>query len=124
VNQPTHADHEAGGRAPRRPLGEVSAIEALAAFSGRGELAARGHADERPQGPEFRVETMTSNGMHQVVGIAHPQDAPPAEPEQATLRSAVMALLDLAGHESGSAHTTVVLTARGPHIVGCELHGP
>ncbi|WP_053743336.1 hypothetical protein [Streptomyces sp. NRRL WC-3618] len=123
MNQPTHADDQADGRALRRPLGELSAIEAASAFSERGDPAARSRSGERPQGPEFRVETMTSNGMHQVVGIAHSCDAPPAEPEQATLRSAVMALLDLAGHESGPARTTVVLTARGPHIVGCELQG-
>ncbi|WP_050372513.1 hypothetical protein [Streptomyces acidiscabies] len=103
MNQPPHA--------LRRPLGELSAIEAS-------------RPGEPPQGPEFKVETLTSNGMHQVVRITHPRDAPPTEPEQATLRSAVMALLDLAGHESGPARTTVVLGARGPHIVGCELHGP
>ncbi|MEW2121558.1 hypothetical protein AB0945_41785 [Streptomyces sp. NPDC005474] len=124
MNQPTHADDQADGRALCRPLGELSAIEAASAFSERGDPAARSRFGERPQGPEFRVETMTSNGMHQVVGIAHSHDAPPAEQEQATLRSAVMALLDLAGHESGPARTTVVLTARGPHIVGCELRGP
>ncbi|WP_406472004.1 hypothetical protein OH738_40500 (plasmid) [Streptomyces hirsutus] len=82
---------------------------------------------ESLDGPVFSVGTSTRNGMHQVVDIAarptkdHPQATPPTEAECAALRSVVRAVLDLVGHETGSAHTQVALTARGPRIARLQL---
>lgn len=82
-------------------------------------------------GPQYTVSTLSVDGMHQVVGITatrtggpphfvaleyvHP--APLGEREGAEIRSAVCALLDLAGFEHGPADTIVVLTGTGPRIV-------
>ncbi|AYC41739.1 hypothetical protein AQI84_15730 [Streptomyces griseorubiginosus] len=79
------------------------------------------------EGPVFDVGTSTRSGMHQVVGIralptdGHTQATPPTEPECAVLRSVVRAVLDLVGHETGSARTQVVLTTRGPQIARLQL---
>ncbi|OLZ65084.1 hypothetical protein AV521_32985 [Streptomyces sp. IMTB 2501] len=72
------------------------------------------------------VETLSVHGMHQAVGITartphgllHP--APLTEDAAAEVRAAVTALLDLTGYQYGPAHTSVVLTARGPVITGCR----
>jgi len=56
-----------------------------------------------------------------VVAIGHPGSAPPSEDEQTVLRSAVRALLDLTGHETGRARTEVLLTGRGPQVLSCSL---
>ncbi len=83
-----------------------------------------------PPGPAFSVETMTREGMHEVVAISRITHEPsrgttrPAElakTEAAQVRSLVRALLDLAGHEAGRATTHVVLTTTGPHIVSCTF---
>ncbi|MEV7724409.1 ATP-grasp domain-containing protein [Streptomyces sp. NPDC087917] len=83
------------------------------------------------EGPEFSVETLTVDGMHQVVGITakqtggppgfvetgHVHPAPLPLVDEGAIRSTVTALLDLAGYEFGPAHTEVILTPAGPRIV-------
>ncbi|MGW2646738.1 hypothetical protein ACWC2T_17885 [Streptomyces sp. NPDC001393] len=72
------------------------------------------------------VETLSVHGMHQAVGITarmpygllHP--APLTEDTAAEVRAVVTALLDLTGYQYGPAHTSVVLTPRGPVITGCR----
>lgn len=82
---------------------------------------------ESLDGPVFSVGTSTRSGMHQVVDISarptedHPRATPPTEAECAVLRSMVRAVLDLVGHETGSAQTQVALTARGPRIARLQL---
>ncbi|MBD0840758.1 phosphoribosylglycinamide synthetase [Streptomyces sp. TRM68416] len=82
-------------------------------------------------GPQYTVSTLSVDGMHQVVGITatrtggpphlvtleHVHPAPLGDRESAEIRSAVCALLDLAGFEHGPADITVVLTGTGPRIV-------
>ncbi|MER5548055.1 phosphoribosylglycinamide synthetase [Streptomyces sp. NPDC002589] len=82
-------------------------------------------------GPQYNVTTLSVDGMHQVVGITatvtggpphfvateHVHPARLGARAGAEIRSAVCALLDLAGFECGPADTTVVLTATGPRIV-------
>ncbi|MGW6685614.1 ATP-grasp domain-containing protein [Streptomyces sp. NPDC054961] len=46
--------------------------------------------------------------------------APLGEVEEGAIRATVAALLDLAGHEFGPAHTEVVLTRTGPRIRECR----
>jgi hypothetical protein len=77
-----------------------------------------------PDGTEFLITTVTESGMHQVVavdarrfGSSEPSEATPDE--QVELRSAVRALLDMAGHSSGPVRTSVVLLAEGPRVVAC-----
>lgn len=115
-------DDEAGARELRRPLQELAIVERLADLTGSGGGPVTDLRDEAPQGPEFSVETMTRDGMHHVIGITGRQHEALAEAERAVLRSAVMALLDLAGHDAGLARTSVVLTGSGPRVVACELH--
>ncbi|PWG10875.1 hypothetical protein DF268_24555 [Streptomyces sp. V2] len=77
-------------------------------------------------GERFRVDTLSVHGMHHVVGISVETPygvlfpAPVGGGVAATLRSAVGALLDLAGYQYGPAHTFVVLTPRGPVTTGCR----
>ncbi|WP_369391191.1 hypothetical protein AB5J72_28770 [Streptomyces sp. CG1] len=81
---------------------------------------------EPAAGDALSVETLSVHGMHQAVGITarmphgllHP--APLTEDAAAEVRAAVTALLDLTGYQYGPAHTSVVLTARGPVITGCR----
>lgn len=73
-------------------------------------------------GPVLRVETMTGGGMHRVLAVS---PAPRCdEARLAAVRSAVRALLDLAGHQEGPARTEVALTEDGPRIVACRLGEP
>ena len=60
--------------------------------------------------------------MHEVVDISSSSGLPD-EATRVVLRSVVRAVLDLAGYESGSAHTDVVLTAHGPRISALRLAG-
>ncbi|USX56587.1 hypothetical protein [Lentzea sp. HUAS12] len=92
------------------------------------EKWARHHPDgpyligEPLTGPQFVVTTLTFEGMHHVVGVTartpecltHPAELP--DQDEAAIRAVVTSLLDLAGYERGPAHTTVVLTVRGPRI--------
>jgi biotin carboxylase len=84
--------------------------------------------EEYLPGPQYAVETLSVDGMHQVVGVtatrttgaphfvttSHLHPAPLAVRDEAAIRSAVCALLDLAGFENGPAHTEVVQDPGGP----------
>lgn len=78
-------------------------------------------------GPEVEVRTSTDAGMHLIRSIAPVEvdvgAIPPSlSPEQvALIRSTVMALLDLAGLESGAARVRLVRTASGLRVRRCEL---
>ncbi|MFG2974896.1 hypothetical protein ACGFYY_18155 [Streptomyces sp. NPDC048331] len=73
--------------------------------------------EELLTGDKFRVETLTVDGMHLVADIAPEGTAPPLhDAEQAQIRSTVRALLDLAGYESGTTRTDVLVSARGSRI--------
>ncbi|WP_369354901.1 acetyl-CoA carboxylase biotin carboxylase subunit family protein [Streptomyces sp. cg2] len=75
-------------------------------------------------GPRISVDTLTREGMHQVTGMTVRADsgagllypAPLSEADRTAIRTAVRALLDLAGLQYGPAHTEVVVTERGPRI--------
>lgn len=73
--------------------------------------------EELLTGAKFRVETLTVDGMHLVADIAPEGTAPPLhDAEQAGIRATVRALLDLAGYESGTTRTDVLVSARGSRI--------
>ncbi|MET9690795.1 hypothetical protein ABZY81_20325 [Streptomyces sp. NPDC006514] len=73
--------------------------------------------EELLTGDKFRVETLTVDGMHLVADIAPEGTAPPLhDAEQAGIRATVRALLDLAGYESGTTRTDVLVSARGSRI--------
>ncbi|MFY4717176.1 hypothetical protein [Streptomyces sp. LaBMicrA B280] len=103
-----------------RALRDLSAVERWAAHTGTG-------AEETWEGPRFGVATESCDGMHEVVGITWSAPAgagprgEPAEADRVVLHSSVRALLDMAEHESGPAHTEVVLTRRGPRVLSCRL---
>ncbi|MFE6178363.1 hypothetical protein [Streptomyces sp. NPDC056464] len=78
-------------------------------------------------GPEVSVQTLTCEGMHEVIGMTAVRSAAPAgaellypaplsDADRAGVRATVRSLLDLVGYESGLAHTHVVLTESGPRI--------
>ncbi|WP_326695887.1 hypothetical protein OG909_32415 [Streptomyces sp. NBC_01754] len=113
----------------RHILQELSAIERSVEHDLPGRPAPYTDVDEPWDGPEFRVETVSDNSMHTVVGISArrgPGPVPtdpgaPDEDEAAILRATVRAFLDLADIGSERASTTVVLTERGPRVVSCRL---
>ncbi|MGW7331848.1 hypothetical protein ACWGIU_25325 [Streptomyces sp. NPDC054840] len=73
--------------------------------------------EELLTGAKFRVETLTVDGMHLVADIAPEGPAAPLhDAEQAGIRATVRALLDLAGYESGTTRTDVLVSARGSRI--------
>ncbi|MBA0053682.1 hypothetical protein E0L36_23295 [Streptomyces sp. AJS327] len=80
--------------------------------------------EEYLPGPRISVDTLSREGMHTVTAMtAHHRrgaellyPAPLSEEERAGVRSVVRALLDLAGFETGPAHTRVVVTPDGPRI--------
>ncbi|MFD4917222.1 hypothetical protein ACFWNR_28985 [Streptomyces virginiae] len=73
--------------------------------------------EELLTGAKFRVETLTVDGMHLVADIAPEGTAAPLhDAEQAQIRATVRALLDLAGYESGTTRTDVLVGARGSRI--------
>ncbi|MEU2956149.1 hypothetical protein [Streptomyces xanthochromogenes] len=111
----------------RRILQDLSAVER---WTEGGAAPPVPYADEEPwEGPEFSVETISDSSMHTVVDIVPRRCSGsvrtgrdgPSDDEVAALRSTVRALLDLADVGSGRARTTVVLTARGPRVVSCQL---
>ncbi|OIK25175.1 hypothetical protein VT52_023475 [Streptomyces malaysiense] len=121
-----------------RALRDLSAVERWAAHTGTGGPSdggspdgpdAEGMREGTWEGPRFGVATQSRDGMHQVVGITRGTPAgtgpcgEPAEADRVVLHSSVRALLDMAEHESGPAHTVVVLTARGPRVLSCRLGG-
>lgn len=67
------------------------------------------------------METLTVDGMHLVADIAPEGTAPPLhDAEQAGIRATVRALLDLAGYESGTTRTDVLVSARGSRIAAAR----
>ncbi|MET9255214.1 hypothetical protein ACGFZL_27510 [Streptomyces sp. NPDC048182] len=80
----------------------------------------------------FAVETMTTDGMHEIVrirqasadGAAPDADPPPlGTAERAELHTTVRAHLDLMGHQAGPALTEVLLSSSGTRILRCRLRG-
>ncbi|MFE2111045.1 acetyl-CoA carboxylase biotin carboxylase subunit family protein [Kitasatospora sp. NPDC059463] len=91
--------------------------------------------EEYLPGPQYAVETLSVDGMHQVLGIialettgpphfvttTHLYPAPLAGRDEAAIRSAVCAVLDLAGFENGAVRTTVVHGPGGtPRVLACR----
>ncbi|MER5466269.1 hypothetical protein ABT010_37630 [Streptomyces sp. NPDC002668] len=114
-----------------RALRDLSTVERWAEHTGTGRPPDSGTGNEEVawESTEFRVDTMTRNGMHHVVDITYRRqdgEGPGgelAEAERAVLHSSVRALLDMAEHESGPAHTVVVPTAQGARVLSCRLGG-
>ncbi|GAA1405813.1 hypothetical protein GCM10009639_53120 [Kitasatospora putterlickiae] len=93
--------------------------------------------EEYLPGPQYAVETLSVDGMHQVLGIialdttgpprfvttTHLYPAPLAGRDEATVRSAVCAVLDLAGVENGAVRTTVVHSPGGTPRVLASRQG-
>ena len=87
--------------------------------------------EEFLEGPEFSVETLSADGVHQVVGVTAKRvtdgdlfvetgqlfPAPLPAGTTAAMGELVTALLDAAGHRFGPAHTEIILTPAGPRIV-------
>ncbi|WP_330458939.1 hypothetical protein OIB37_19815 [Streptomyces sp. NBC_00820] len=84
--------------------------------------------EQFPTGPRISVDTLTRDGMHEVTGMTTRlaggagllRPAPLPEADRAGVRGTVRALLDLAGLQSGPAHTQVVLTGDGPRITAAK----
>ncbi|MCM9080655.1 MULTISPECIES: hypothetical protein [Streptomyces] len=77
--------------------------------------------EELLTGAKFRVETLTVDGMHLVADIAPEGTAEPLhDAQQAGIRATVRALLDLAGYESGTTRTDVLVGARGSRIAAAR----
>lgn len=81
-------------------------------------------ASRQPRaGTLLSVETLTSAGVHHVIGISarlsggwlHP--APLPAPDQLAVEKQAIALLDQVGYQRGPAHTEVVLAIDGPRVV-------
>jgi hypothetical protein len=78
-------------------------------------------------GPEVEVRTSTDAGMHRVRSMTPlgggADGKPPAlsADHVALIRSTVMALLDLAGLQSGGARVRLVRTATGLRVRRCEM---
>lgn len=110
-----------------RALRDLSTVEWWAAHTGTGRASDDGGEEGTGEEAEFGVDTVTRDGMHQVVGITCRAPAgvgpgrEPAEADRAVLHSSVRALLDMAEHEDGPAHTVVILTPRGPRVLSCRL---
>lgn len=112
-------DRSPDGTELRQAFQDLSTVERWAERVASGVQSHPYTAPESLEGPQLSVETRTENGMHTVAGIV---EWPPGadtglavldETERAVLRSLVRSLLDLAGHESGTARTRVVLTPSG-----------
>ncbi|MEE1768206.1 hypothetical protein PUR34_08455 [Streptomyces sp. JV185] len=120
-------DRSPDGTELRQAFKDLSTVERWAERVASGDQSHPYTAPESLEGPQLSVETRTENGMHTVAGIVEwppGADTGPAaldETERAVLRSLVRSLLDLAGHESGTARTRVVLTALGPRVAACQL---
>ncbi|MFD0021702.1 hypothetical protein [Streptomyces sp. NPDC058382] len=120
-------DRSPDGTELRQALQDLSTVERWAERVASGDHSHPYAAPESWEGPQLSVETTTEDGMHTVAGIVA---WPPGggrgvavldETERAVLRSLVRSLLDLAGHESGTARTRVVLTPAGPRVTACQL---
>ena len=91
------------------------ALDELAAMEGRSSESLA--TDSSCGWHAFIVKTMTTDGMHAMVGIG----VPLTEEDAAAVRSSVRTLLDLLGHKHGPAHTEVLLTPSGPRILDCWI---
>ena len=101
----------------RHAFQDLSVVERWADHIGPGGRPEPAVEEGKSQdGPEVLVTTETTDGMHQVVCITGPVE----ETDEAVLRSMVRSLLDLVGHESGPARTTVALTSAGPRVLECR----
>ncbi|WP_051813195.1 ATP-grasp domain-containing protein [Streptomyces sp. NRRL S-340] len=106
-------------------------------------LADQGYAgpvliEEYLRGPEFSVETLSSQGTHHVVGVTAKRKTPPpgfteighvhpasmAEPDRAAVTDLVLRFLSETGYRFGPAHTEVILTPDGPRIVESQTRAP
>jgi biotin carboxylase len=86
--------------------------------------------EEYLSGPEFSVETISSRGVHHVIGVTrkvlgppplfveaghiHPE---PPSPDTEAMARLTVEMLDATGYRNGPAHTEVKLTPNGPRIV-------
>ncbi|MFJ7272718.1 ATP-grasp domain-containing protein [Streptomyces sp. NPDC099050] len=89
-------------------------------------------AEEYLRGPEFSVETFSTDGTHHLLSVTEKFKGPnfveighlvPARVSADVVRgmtAEVSACLDAVGLTEGPAHTEIVLTARGPRVV--ETH--
>ncbi|MEU8627504.1 hypothetical protein [Streptomyces sp. NPDC048669] len=120
-------DRSPDGTELRQAFADLTTVERWAEHVASGVHSRPYAAPESLEGPQLSVETRTEDGMHTVAGIVEwppGDDAGVAvldEAERAVLRSLVRSLLDLAGHESGTARTRVVLTPVGPRVTACQL---
>ncbi|MFG2675175.1 hypothetical protein [Streptomyces sp. NBC_00304] len=120
-------DRSPDGTELRQAFQDLSTVERWAEHVASGVHSRPYTTPESLEGPQLSVETRTEDGMHTVAGI---EAWPPGgdsgvavldETERAVLRSLVRSLLDLAGHESGTARTRVVLTPVGLRVAACQL---
>ncbi|WP_327379159.1 ATP-grasp domain-containing protein (plasmid) [Streptomyces sp. NBC_01216] len=130
VVEPARASGDLGVALIRDPAGLEEWSERVADTGPDGPYV----VEEYLEGPEFGVETLSADGVHQVVGITakrttggpyfvateHVYPAPLGPVERASVHAVVTGLLDLAGYRFGPAHTEVVLTRLGPRIVGAR----
>ncbi|MGA4957291.1 ATP-grasp domain-containing protein [Streptomyces lavendulocolor] len=119
-----------GATLVRGPYGSADWEREAAAGGTRGPFL----VEEYLTGPQYAVETLSVDGMHQIAGItatrtagpprfetvSHLHPAPLGDRAEAEIRSAVCALLDLAGFENGATHTTVVRTPHGTRVLACR----
>jgi biotin carboxylase len=86
--------------------------------------------EEYLSGPEFSVETISSRGVHHVIGVTrkvlgppplfveaghvHPE---PPSPDTEAMAKLTVDMLTITGYRNGPAHTEVKLTPAGPRIV-------
>jgi len=123
------------GSASRGVVLVSDAVTLEAAARSLTETAAPGSrwiAEEYLSGPEFSVETFSTDGSHHVVAvtekfkgdnfveIGHLVPARVSAADHAAMAAEVGALLDAVGLNEGVAHTEVVLTDAGPRII--ETH--
>ncbi|MFC4033467.1 ATP-grasp domain-containing protein [Streptomyces polygonati] len=87
--------------------------------------------EEYLRGPEYSVETLSSGGRHQVVGITekvlgppplfveigHVHPAPLPHDREQAIAELTTDLLTACGYRFGPAHTEVIWTERGPRVV-------
>ena len=105
-------------------------LERSVEYEGTGARRRTYECGDPMDGPELEIRTSTESGMHRVVSIGPASADDEAElsalsqADVALIRSTVMALLDLAGHESGPARTCVVMTPDGPRVRRCVMFRP
>ncbi|MGW8362021.1 ATP-grasp domain-containing protein [Streptomyces wedmorensis] len=114
-------------------VSDAGALEAAArSMTTSAAPGSRWIAEEYLSGPEFSVETFSTDGSHHVVAvtekfkgdnfveIGHLVPARVGAADHAAMAAEVGALLDAVGLNEGVAHTEVVLTDAGPKVI--ETH--